>query len=321
MTEEPIHCLIVDDNKDVLEKLTIILEKPAKFNLGSKDIFRPVDVRTVSIDCSCQGGRAVISQTSIEALFGALAEPTDFIFTDFAFIADPSANEAFKKAQKTSGEQISIDHCRPFSAYLTDVAQANTGLSKLLADFTGVVVIYTNSAPPFDQLFRGREMTSRMADFALLFPKAADISIYNLHEALKPDAIVVDGMSIGEFKVLMSNVLAKHLETTLWKSTFCELVTDQHRRRKKFSKTSIAWITTVGIALGATTALFGDGLYHELKHIESLFGAAPYKDIFREFGVLFSWLFLGFAVLFTLARIAANLLEKLIDKLYPEGNS
>src|ERR1043166_1033285 len=241
MTELPIYCLIIDDNNDVLQGLKLNLERPANFSLGSQDINRSVEVRTVNINCSTHEGKAIIDQSSIEQLSKALAERTHFVFTDFAFVSDQEASDQFRSAQNSTRARITTDHCRPFTAYLTDTAHANAGLAKALASFTGGVVVYTNSFPPFNQLFLGNELKARQAEFQLLFPHASKLFIYNIYEALRPleTAPLNTSASGADLKTLMSTVLAMRLYATLWETTYRQLVADQHRRRKRFSRRSI----------------------------------------------------------------------------------
>ncbi|MBK9074751.1 MAG: hypothetical protein IPL77_07160 [Flavobacteriales bacterium] len=272
--------LVIDDTVDVLEDLTKRL--PAKIEISDGRVFS-VELCTLSVRFEQDNnGNYLIHRDVIFDLSNLCRDRGfDFIFTDFAFVADHSKNRSLREDLIHSGRGPDSEDFKGWLLHISDIAHraAELGIEQPPArlvpgivrtrftEHPGDIHYYTYSPEPFDSFFAKRALQARENEIRATFQHAKVIKPILLHEEYgigKELNARIESLETLERKRFIGALIGTIMTSIVQSVILTDIIKTQHRLRFKKASSGYRRLVFLGIAMGGISAVYGEMLFHFL---------------------------------------------------------
>jgi hypothetical protein len=275
--------LLIDDNKDVLDRVKGTVQKDIK---AGKLMIR-VEVETLHVRLRKISETEIyrVDEDTVKRLAQASTEKFDYIFSDFGYVGNKDLAEDLRKRLLTANKGVTkediqgnilqlIDIKKSFEEFSSDNRINGFQASLIISNFLnheGDVLVYTNSPKPFDNYFDRVEIKIRENEVKEVFSKAGQIKFILMHDefAIKPE-IEALFTNPDERKKYFSLLLSTFIDQLMQFAALSHMVISQEKLRLKNTKKAFQRLTKFGIGLGAVVALFGEVIFHFMHKVISL---------------------------------------------------
>jgi hypothetical protein len=278
--------LLIDDDEAVLRALQSHLER----TISVDDTSRRIEVAILRVAYDQPMGKWTVGADTVHDLAKLCVRPFDYIFADFAYVADSSANSALRDRLLKEQRGVTDADLMDFVLTIKDLKaryeelrpafgyEVQRAIEENFIRHKGHVQIYTLSPRPFDNYFNDQAMPARRAEIASVFTEATKFDPFILmHEdyCITPeiDAAFKDSQDQQRF---VTALLSRRLDTLMHIVALEDIVRAQGRLRFDVTSKAFARLANEALAFGAVVALFGEAVYHFFVHAVEL-GYDDYK--------------------------------------------
>lgn len=276
--------LLIDDAEQVLERVAREIPRDVVVEGTALTIRIEVEPLHVELEKSAAGEYS-ISMSTIQALAKICHAPFDFIFADFAFVADRERNTSLRNTLLSEGKQVETSDIAGWVLALRDIKKrfdhetsegtkatedlATNDMISIHDNFLhhkGRVQVYTNSPPPFSNYFDGYALTERENEIKSVFPGATVGPLIRLHVEFGISAEIDQALKgtrpEQDFYTLL---LSRHLEWLIRRAALHHMVRAQDKLRVRNTLKAFTKLTLFSVVLGTVVAVFGEVDYHFFK--------------------------------------------------------
>jgi len=268
--------LLIDDDEAVLRALQSHLDR----TITVDDTSRRIEVAILRIAYDQPGGKWTIGADTVHDLARLCVRPFDYIFADFAYVADPKANSELRDRLLKEQRGVEESDLADFVLTIKDLRaryedlrrdfgyEVQRAIEENFIGHKGHVQIYTLSPRPFDNYFDSQAMPVRRAEIASVFADATQFDPFILmHEdyCITPeiDAAFKD---LQDQRSFVTALLSRRLDTLMHIAALEDIVRAQSRLRFDVTSRAFARLANEALAFGAVVALFGEAVYHFFVH-------------------------------------------------------
>lgn len=267
--------LLIDDNKEVLDRLKSIVQR----DVQAGDFSIKIEVETLHVVLEqADANNYKVTDDTIKSLSYCCNEKFDYIFSDFGFIGSiEKSNQLRTKLLETEKRGVIKSDFKGNVLQLSDIKTAfeqsklpEVAINKISSNFfrhTGKILIYTNSPEPYKNYFESTEIAIRRNEVKDVFNEVVD----DVHFILMHEEFGIN----PEMEKALSNDDAKKKYFAIWLSNYIDhemqfvalqhMVVSQGKLRFKNVEKAFQYLTAIAVGIGAVTAMFGEAIFHFFK--------------------------------------------------------
>jgi hypothetical protein len=329
--------LLIDDNKEVLDNLQAIIQRPITVENSTQSIVTAlitVETLHVVLEQLVGGTEYQVTDSTIEKLAEICNKKFDFIFSDFAFIGDISKNESLRNKLLAERRGVREDDLNGWFLQLKDIKKKVDNLiltepvkykhiNENFLMHSNIVHIYTFSPDPFSNYFDSYEMPKRKNEAQRVFSNAK-IEFILMHDEFSIKSNIEELFSnYSERKRYYSLLLSKRLTSLIETVILKYMVIKQRSFLFESTRKGQGQLIKLGLGLGAFSAVFGEMLFHFLEEPLIITGKAVtetdyifnYKDFFGSIAIFLVLTFACYKILQRFAVYVAFQTEKIAKEL------
>lgn len=293
--------LIIDDSERLLELVKWRMQRDSKIQVDGYEV--SIDLETVNVQFDEDKN---INKDTIEQLGRVCGAPFEYIFTDYGYIHDKSANEEIIKRYKEGKinfkilkkgtkdphdkeSEIGPEYLKKGVKVLADLKhyfenlrdnnklnwQQVRYINKNFINHKGKTILYTNSPEPFNVLFEGREEDKRIEEVSEVFKKSKSIQLIKMHDEFGITHNILEGVDESERDNHFSSLLASKMDFMLKTAAYRFLVSSQSKLRFDNTKKAFRKLSRIGLIFGVIISFLSATTYSLLV---KLYNYVTYED-------------------------------------------
>jgi hypothetical protein len=264
--------LLIDDDEAVLKALQSHLQH----SISIDDTSRRIEVAILRVAFDQTNGKWSIGADTILELGKLCKTPFDYIFSDYAFVADRAANLALRERLLSEKRDVTTADIQDFVLTIQNIKtrfqeiqnglgwEVQRDIDENFLRHAGHVQIYTLSPKPFENYFYGQAMSERRAIVESVFEHTAHIDPFILmHDdfCITPD-VETAFQDLQDQRRFVTALLSRRLDSLMHIAALEDIVHSQSKLRFDLAARAFGHLTNEALAFGAVVALFGEVVYH-----------------------------------------------------------